>query len=69
MAARYKLSIEITLPTGAKFSNDYVEPGSKYEDIAYQTQSLELIADYMRLGIEPAALGTIDSDRWMRMAQ
>lgn len=48
---------------------NYVEPGSKYEDVAYQTQSLELIAEYMLLGIEPAALGTIDRDRWMRMAQ
>ncbi|MEM9905180.1 MAG: ABC transporter substrate-binding protein [Cyanobacteria bacterium P01_D01_bin.44] len=48
---------------------NYVEPGSKYEDVTYQTQSLELIAEYMLLGIEPAALGTIDSDRWMRMAQ
>ncbi|MEO1126253.1 MAG: ABC transporter substrate-binding protein [Cyanobacteria bacterium J06639_16] len=48
---------------------NYVEPGSKYEDVAYQTQSLELIAEYMLLGIEPEALGTIDRDRWMRMAQ
>lgn len=47
----------------------YVEPGSKYEDVSYQTRSLELIAEYMMLGIEPAALGTIDSDRWMRMAE
>ena len=48
---------------------NYVEPGSKYEDVAYQTASLELIAEYMLLGIEPTALGTIDSDRWMRMAE
>lgn len=48
---------------------NYVEPGSKYEDVPYQTQSLTLIAEYMLLGIEPAALGTIDRDRWMRMAQ
>lgn len=48
---------------------NYVEPGSKYEDVAYQTRSLELIAEYMLLGIEPARLGTLDSDRWMRMAQ
>ena len=47
----------------------YVEPGSKYEDVIYQTRSLELIAEYMMLGIEPAALGTIDGDRWMRMAE
>ncbi|KPQ36054.1 MAG: ABC-type uptake system substrate-binding component [Phormidesmis priestleyi Ana] len=47
----------------------YVEPGSKYEDVDYQTQSLSLIADYMLRGIEPAALGTIDRDRWQLMAE
>lgn len=48
---------------------DYVEPGSKYKDVAYQTASLELISEYMLLGIEHPSLGIIDSDRWMRMAE
>ena len=65
----WALALEDIPAAAATVGANYVEPGSKYEDIAYQTQSLELIADYMRLGIEPAALGTIDSDRWMRMAQ
>lgn len=47
----------------------YVEPESKYNDLAYQTQSLELIKDYMLLGIEPTQLGTISPERWMLMAE
>ncbi len=49
--------------------SQYVDPASKYNDLAYQTRSLELIAAYMLLGIEPTALGTINPERWMRMAQ
>lgn len=49
--------------------DNYVDPESKYNDMAYQTRSLELIADYMLLDIEPDMLGTIDMERWMRMAQ
>ncbi|MEO1592265.1 MAG: ABC transporter substrate-binding protein [Cyanobacteria bacterium J06632_22] len=53
----------------AQVVDHYVEPGSKYEDLSYQTNSLALVADYMLLGIEPEALGTIDPDRWLRMAE
>ena len=53
----------------AQVVESYVEPGSKYEDLSYQTSSLELVADYMLLGIEPQALGTINSERWLRMAE
>ncbi|HEY9881449.1 MAG TPA: ABC transporter substrate-binding protein [Leptolyngbyaceae cyanobacterium] len=49
--------------------DSYVEPGSKYQDIAYQTESLNLIANYMLLGIQPGQLGMINSERWMRMAE
>ncbi|MEL6139093.1 MAG: ABC transporter substrate-binding protein [Cyanobacteria bacterium J06628_6] len=48
---------------------NYVEPGSKYEDVSYQTRSLELVAEYMLLGIESDALGTINPERWLRMAE
>ncbi|MBD0336080.1 MAG: ABC transporter substrate-binding protein [Cyanobacteria bacterium Co-bin13] len=58
------------IPGAAQMVVDsYVEPGSKYEDLAYQTDSLMLVADYMLMGIEPAELGMISSDRWSRMAE
>lgn len=58
------------IPAGAQVVVDhYVEPGSKYEDLNYQIDSLKLIADYMLLNIEAEGLGTIDVDRWMLMAQ
>lgn len=47
----------------------YVEPDSKYDNLDYQVRSLELVADYMLLGVPPAALGAIDGSRWQRMAQ
>ncbi|PSN20646.1 hypothetical protein C7271_01070 [filamentous cyanobacterium CCP5] len=47
----------------------YVDLESKYNDLAYQTQSLGLNAEYTMLGIQPETLGMIDSDRWMRTAQ
>lgn len=65
----WTLALEDIPAAAATVVANYVEPGSKYENIAYQTKSLELIADYMLLGIEPTALGAIDGDRWMRMAQ
>ncbi|MEL6327566.1 MAG: ABC transporter substrate-binding protein [Cyanobacteria bacterium J06626_23] len=58
------------IPSAAeRVVSQYVDPESKYNDLDYQTRSLELIADYMLLGIEPTALGTINPERWMRMAQ
>lgn len=58
------------LPAAAeRVVSDYVDPESKYNDLDYQTRSLALIADYMLLGIDPPALGTINGDRWMLMAQ
>lgn len=58
------------IPAGAQMVVDhYVEPGSKYKDLNYQIDSLELVADYMLLNIETAALGTIEMDRWTLMAQ
>jgi hypothetical protein len=47
----------------------YVEADSKYNDINYQIDSLKLISDYMLMNIEAEALGTIDMERWMLMAQ
>ncbi|MEM6597475.1 MAG: ABC transporter substrate-binding protein [Cyanobacteria bacterium P01_D01_bin.36] len=65
----WAMALEDMPAAAATVVESYVEPDSKYENIAYQTESLGLIAEYMLLGIEPTALGTIDSDRWMRMAQ
>ena len=58
------------IPAGAQVVVDhYVEPDSKYNDINYQIDSLKLVADYMLMNIEAEALGTIDVERWMIMAQ
>lgn len=59
--------------TAAIVAEKYAEAGSKYTDVAYQTRSLELCADYVLRGIAPEQLGVIDGDRWMlasnRMAE
>jgi ABC-type nitrate/sulfonate/bicarbonate transport system substrate-binding protein len=58
------------IPAGAQMVVDhYVEADSKYNDINYQIDSLKLISDYMLMNIEAEALGTIDMERWMLMAQ
>lgn len=54
--------------TASIVAENYAEPGSKYTDVAYQTRSIELCADYVLRGIAPEQLGAIDSDRWMLAA-
>jgi len=51
--------------TAAIVAEKYAEAGSKYTDVAYQTRSLELVAEYVMRGISPEQLGKIDGDRWM----
>lgn len=67
--AGWQKTLEDIPAAAAMVVNSYVEPGSKYEDLAYQTNSLKLIADYMLMGIEPAEIGVISSDRWSRMVE
>ncbi|NEQ54931.1 MAG: ABC transporter substrate-binding protein, partial [Leptolyngbya sp. SIO3F4] len=43
----------------------YVEPD--YQDIAYQTQSLEIIANYVEPSDQP--IGLLNQDRWQRSAR
>jgi hypothetical protein len=57
------------IPAAAQIVTNSVVPDSPYGNVEYQTQSLEQVARYMLSGIEPAALGTIEGDRWMQMAQ
>ncbi|MBD0268777.1 MAG: ABC transporter substrate-binding protein [Cyanobacteria bacterium Co-bin8] len=67
--AGWQKTLEDIPGAAEKIVEIYVEPGSKYTDLAYQTGSLQLVADYMLMGIEPAELGVISCDRWSRMAE
>jgi ABC-type nitrate/sulfonate/bicarbonate transport system substrate-binding protein len=52
--------------TAAMVVEKFVEPGSSYADVAYQTRTLELLEPYVMAGGTP---GRIDPATWARAAQ
>lgn len=48
---------------------NYIQPGSKYHNLDYQTQSLQLIADYIQLQGNPDKIGLISPQRWQTMSE
>jgi ABC-type nitrate/sulfonate/bicarbonate transport system substrate-binding protein len=52
--------------TAAMVVERFVEPGSSYADVAYQTRTLELLEPYVMAGGTP---GRIDPATWARAAQ
>ncbi|MEB3279033.1 MAG: ABC transporter substrate-binding protein [Lyngbya sp.] len=66
----WKLALE-NIPKAAEIVvENYVNPKSKYNNLDYQTQSLELISEYITLGEsldEP--LGLISTERWRTMSE
>ncbi len=47
----------------------YAADNSKYQDLNYQTQSLQSIQAFLFRGITPDQLGTVDPARWQRMSE
>jgi NitT/TauT family transport system substrate-binding protein len=55
------------IPGAAKVvAEQYAEPGSKYTDVAYQQQSLELVSQYILKGITIAEIGKIVPEQWQK---
>ncbi len=48
---------------------NYIKPDSKYHHLEYQTQSLQLIADYIQLEGNPDKMGLISPQRWQTMSE
>lgn len=63
--AGWRWAIAHPLQTATLLVERYVEPD--YQNIDYQTQSLEIIAGYVER--DGQAIGQIDSERWQRSAQ
>ncbi len=59
------------IPKAAKIVvENYVNPKSKYNNLDYQIQSLELISEYITLGERlNQPLGLISAERWQSMAE
>ncbi|MFZ1027041.1 MAG: ABC transporter substrate-binding protein [Limnoraphis robusta] len=66
----WKLALE-NIPEAAKIVvENYVNPKSKYNNLDYQTQSLELISEYITQGESlDQPLGLISPERWKTMSE
>jgi ABC-type nitrate/sulfonate/bicarbonate transport system substrate-binding protein len=66
----WKLALE-NIPEAAKIVvENYVNPKSKYNNLDYQTQSLELISEYITQGESlDQPLGLISPERWQSMSE
>lgn len=47
----------------------YAAKDSKYQDLDYQTRSLEAVEAFLFRGIKPDQIGEIDPERWQRMSR
>jgi NitT/TauT family transport system substrate-binding protein len=57
------------IPNAAQVvAEKYAESGSKYTDVAYQQQSLELVSQYILKGITIAEIGKIVPEQWQKTA-
>jgi NitT/TauT family transport system substrate-binding protein len=55
------------IPAAARIvAEKYAESGSKYTDVAYQQQSLELVSQYILKGITIAQIGKIAPEQWQQ---
>lgn len=63
--AGWRWAIDHPAQTATLLVEQYVEPD--YQDIAYQTQSLGIIAQYVQGNGQP--IGSLDPDRWQHSAQ
>lgn len=55
------------IPATAKLVAEiYAEPDSKYTDVTYQQQSLQLVNDYVMRGVSPNQIGTIRPEQWQQ---
>ncbi|MEM0900729.1 MAG: ABC transporter substrate-binding protein [Pseudomonadota bacterium] len=65
----WRIALADVAGTAELVSTKYAIPGSKYTDVAYQTASLELVKDYVALGLTPDTIGQIDTEAYTRAAE
>lgn len=65
----WKLALADIPGTAEIVAANYATPDSKYTDVEYQTQSLELVKEYVVRGISEAQMGIIAADRWQQAAE
>jgi len=66
--AGWKMAFRDRIEAAKIIVDDYVEPGSKYQNLDYQIRSLEQIEPYVLGGLNSDHLGEIDGDRWQSVA-
>jgi NitT/TauT family transport system substrate-binding protein len=64
----WKMALMDIPGTARLIAERYVTADSKYTDVDYQTQSLQLVADYITRGITSAQIGQISPEQWMQTA-
>lgn len=62
----WKIAMEDIAGTGKLVAETYAEKGSKYTNVAYQQQSLQLVSEYVLRGIEMSQIGTIAPEQWQQ---
>jgi len=67
--AGWKLAINNINQTAKIVVDFYIKPDSEYDNLDYQTKSLQLISDYITWGINPDQIGTISANRWQKMSE
>ncbi|MGC9524115.1 MAG: ABC transporter substrate-binding protein [Limnospira sp.] len=65
----WKMAFEDRIETAKIIVDYYAEPGSKYQNLDYQIQSLEQVEEYVLGDVGIDRLGEIDGDRWQNMAE
>lgn len=64
--AGWKMAIEDISGTGKLVAETFAEKGSKYTNVTYQQQSLQLVSEYVMRGIPAEKLGTIAPEQWQQ---
>lgn len=54
--------------TAQLIAETYAAADSKYTNVEYQTQSLELIKEYVLRGVDESAIGMISAEQWQQTA-
>lgn len=64
----WTIALDNIITTAQTIVQDYADPTSKYFDLEYQIQSLELVKEYVLRGISESQIGTISAERWQEVA-
>ncbi|MCU0524102.1 MAG: ABC transporter substrate-binding protein [Elainella sp. Prado103] len=66
--AGWELALADIPGTARLVAETYAAPGSKYTNVDYQQQSLQLVGEYVLRGINPDQMGMILPEQWQQTA-